>query len=50
MAQALINAGARPALEGNMLFLGKFVFFRADGEDTTHAEAVRSLGVDAIFG
>ena len=49
MAQALINAGARPALKGNRLFLGKLVLVRADGEETKHAEEVRSLGVDVNF-
>ena len=49
MAQALINAGVRPALKGNRLFLGKLVLVRADGEETKHAEEVRSLGVDVNF-
>ena len=49
MAQALITAGVRPALNGNKLFLGKLVLIRADGEETKHAEEVRSLGVDVNF-
>ena len=49
MAQALINAGVRPALKGNRLVLGKLVLVRADGEYTRHAEEVISLGVDVNF-
>ena len=49
MAQALIDAGLRPALKGNRLVLGKLVLIRADGEETKHAEEVRSSGVDVTF-
>ena len=41
MAQALLEAGVRPALKGNRLVLGKLVIVRADGEETKYAEEAR---------
>ena len=49
MIQELLDAGLRPALKGNRLVLGKLVLIRADGEETKHAEEVRSRGVDVNF-
>ena len=42
----MLDANIRPALKGNRLVLGKLVLIRADGEETKHAEEVRSRGVD----
>ena len=49
MIQELLDAGLRPALRGNRLVLGNLVLIRADGEETNHAEEVRSRGVDVNF-
>ena len=48
--QECLDTGLKPALTSNRLVLGKLVLVRADGEEIKHAEAVRSRGVDVIFG
>ena len=50
MAQTLLDAGLRPALNGNRLVLGKLVLVRADEDGTKYAEEVISRGGDANFG